>query len=102
MCGTGLSRDLSPSASGIACPTRGEPACAIFRALAALLLSLAMAATSKPPRLRESPRLLRGHHHTSLEAPTPPCNASPGSLRPSGIVRLPRRLATLRGSYGAR
>jgi hypothetical protein len=33
------------------------------------------------PRLRESPRLLRGPH-TSLEAPTPRCNASPGSCGP--------------------
>jgi hypothetical protein len=55
----------------------------------AAFLRATMAATSKPPRLRESPRLLRGHHHTSLEASTPRCNTSLGTLRCSGIVRLP-------------
>jgi hypothetical protein len=40
------------------------------------------------PRLRESPRLLRGHHHTSLEAPTPRCNASPASCGPPGCASV--------------
>ena len=66
------------------------------------------------PRLRESPRLLRGHHHASLEAPNaslqcltrlvaalrdcPPCARALAALRGSYVARLLRKRAVFIGS----
>jgi hypothetical protein len=56
-----------------------------------------MAATSKPPRLRESPRLLRGHHytHAGVRALISPAGTRPASSRwpPVAAPRCPSAIA---------